>query len=119
MKTIQNLDIASMVDKLLDKNKNEAPVNSKKNLNWVKDLLNKISLHYHSESIETSQGTIDSVYGYNVHMKSALSNGSLYFRVNPEGVEFQNNKKIRKECSEELVEEVIEYCNRHFLRNSK
>ncbi len=110
---IPNLTIEKMVNKFLKQN--DLPMKADKNLSWVKDLLAIISKHYECRNIAISKGTFNSIYGYNVHIYSKSSNGSLYFRVEPEGVEFNNDKIIHTECNEELVKKVIEHCDNYFV----
>ena len=117
MKKIPNLTIDSIVDKYLKSNDDVKIVKEK--LIWIKDLLTKISKHYETKIVEISQGTINSKCGYNVYMKSQNSTGELYFRVDPNGVEFQNDKVVHEECNEELIKKVVDYCNHYFIRNEK
>jgi hypothetical protein len=69
--------------------------------------------------IEIRNGTMDSEYGYNVYAKSDRNRASIYFRVNPSGVEFMNDTVIHLECDEEVAKKVVEYCNEYFVRNQQ
>ena len=113
MKTNSELSINDMVKKHLKNNDDVIKAND--NLRWVMDLLNSIKGNFQlPKEIEKSQGTVKSECGYNLSMMSAK--GDLYFRVEPNGVEFKNDGVIYESCTEELVKKVVDYCNKKFLR---
>jgi len=92
---------------------NDDALKSASHLAWVKELISEVSKYFNIDDIQIRNGSVDSEYGYNVHARS------LYFRVNPDGVEFMNDKVIHLECSEEVVKKVVEFCNKYFVRTEQ
>jgi hypothetical protein len=44
---------------------------------------------------------------------------SIYFRVEHDGVEFNNDKVIYKQCDNELVKKVVDFSTKYFKRTIK
>ena len=112
---------SNSIDVLVKKHlkSNDEPMMSAKHLVWVKELITEVSKYFHVADIEIRNGTMDSEYGYNVYAKSDRNRASIYFRVNPSGVEFMNDKVIHLECDEEVAKKLVEYCNEYFVRNQQ
>jgi hypothetical protein len=108
---------SNSIDVLVKKHlkSNDDALKSASHLAWVKELIAEISKHFNVGEFKISNGSKDSEYGYNVYAHSSRNRGSLYFRVNPSGVEFMNDKVIHLECDEVLVKKVVEHCNQYFV----
>ena len=110
-------NIKKMVEDLLPDN--QEAIKSNENLIWVNELCNTIGIHYQMQGIKTQQGTIYSTHGYNVHMYGDRLFTSIYFRVEHDGVEFNNDKVIYKQCDNELVKKVVDFSTKYFKRTIK
>lgn len=112
---------SNSIDVLVKKHlkSNDYPLMSANHLSWVKELIYEVSKYFYVEDIEIRNGTIDSEYGYNVYAHSSRNRASIYFRVNPNGVEFMNDRVIHLECDEDVAKKVVGYCNEYFVRNQQ
>lgn len=95
---------------------NEEAVNSNNHLKWVEKLCDTIGKYYQMGNLDITQGTLNGKYGYNLRFSGYRSSMDLYFRIEHFGVEFQNDKKIYTECTDELTKKVIDYCTQYFKR---
>ena len=99
------------IKKLFDENvkKNNLVQQVEKILQFVKQIYEQVSTNFDiGYRFDVQKGNMDEPFGYDIFVGSG--NGSLYFRVSSNGINF-NNSVYRKGTDKKLTLEVIKFCN--------